>query len=81
VDANNMLIEHLQKLPWFREPSSSEIDGACLYANSHFNLLDSNAQRQMREDARQWLRAWKAQANVKWLEAEPAPQYRRRDKR
>jgi hypothetical protein len=77
----NMLVEQLQTLPWFKEPTSAEIDGACFHAHPEFNALDAGGKAAIREQSVRWLRAWKAQANARWLEAEPMPQYRRRDQR
>ena len=78
---NQLLIEQLQRLPWFREPTSAEIDGACFHAHPEFNMLDAGGRSAIREQAVRWLRAWKAQANAKQFEAEPIPQYKRRDQR
>jgi hypothetical protein len=73
-----LLTDHLQQTPFFREPTSSEVDGACFHADSGFNLLTREEQNTQREAARRWLRAWKAQASVKWLEAPAIPTYKPR---
>ena len=73
-----LLTDHLQQTPFFREPTSSEVDGACFHADSGFNLMTREQQAAQRESARQWLRAWKAQMNMRWLEAPAAPTYKPR---
>ncbi len=75
-----MLTDALQQTPWFREPTGAEIDGACFMADTQFNFLNPAKQAERRNEARMWLRAWKAQARLEHLEAKPLV-YKRRDKK
>ena len=81
MESIDSIINQLQQTPLFREPSSAEIDGACLRADPNFNFMSEAERAGRRNEARQWLRAWKNEARIMGFQAPELPKYKPRHER